>query len=59
VVAAVDVAFRSGTPVFDADCPNEQTDVTCDNVTNVFDVVAFVDVAFRNGSPSQFCDPCS
>ena len=59
VVAAVDVAFRSGTPVFDVNCPNEQTDADCSGVTNVFDVVKFVDVAFRAADPaSAFCDPC-
>jgi len=62
VVAAVDVAFRSGpdTPDPLIQCPHMTTDVTCDNLTNVFDVVAFVDVAFRSADPATtFCDPCS
>jgi hypothetical protein len=61
VVLAVDVAFRAGAPIIDPNpaCPREDTDVTCDNVTNVFDVVLFVDVAFRSGDPNVlFCDPC-
>jgi len=59
VVAAVDVAFRAGTPVTDAGCPRERTDVDCNGVTNVFDVVKFVDVAFRAGDPAlAFCNPC-
>ena len=60
VVKAVNVAFRSNTPVTDPDCPNEQTDVSCDGVTNVIDVVKFVNVAFRSGDPGiEFCQPCA
>jgi hypothetical protein len=45
--------------VFDPACPNERTDVTCDGLTNVFDVIRFVDVAFRSVDPATaFCDPC-
>jgi len=59
VVAAVDVAFRSGPPNQSVRCPFADTDVTCDGTTNVFDVVAFVDVAFRAAeSEVVFCDAC-
>jgi hypothetical protein len=59
VVAAVDVAFRSGLPSTDPECPNEQTDVDCSGATDVLDVVRFVNVAFRNADPgTEFCDPC-
>ncbi|HEX9751355.1 MAG TPA: hypothetical protein VGB22_08755 [candidate division Zixibacteria bacterium] len=59
VVAAVDVAFRSGAPNQSVRCPFADTDVTCDGTTNVFDVVAFVDVAFRAANPEVvFCDAC-
>jgi len=60
VVAAVDVAFRSGAPSAGQYCPYADTDVTCDATTNVFDVVAFVDVAFRSADPATaFCQPCA
>jgi subtilisin family serine protease len=60
VVKTVDVAFRSGTPLLDVDCPafpGGRTDVNCDGVATVIDVVRMVDVAFRGQAPS-FCDPC-
>lgn len=60
VVYAVNVAFRSATPVFDYVCPYAQTDVDCSNATDVLDVVHFVNVAFRGGDPEiEFCDPCT
>ena len=60
VVAAVDVAFRSGPPNQSVRCPFADTDVTCDGTTNVFDVVAFVDVAFRAAdAATAFCNPCN
>jgi hypothetical protein len=64
VVMTVNVAFRSGDPVFDPDCeqgnPAERTDLNCDGVTSVQDVVAMVNVAFRSGDPAVWiCDPCA
>ncbi|HUU46494.1 MAG TPA: M14 family metallopeptidase [Acidobacteriota bacterium] len=59
VVHSVNVAFRSSPPVFDDNCPFEQTDVDCSGFTNVIDVVKFVNVAFRGGLPAvNFCEPC-
>jgi len=35
------------------------TDVTCDGVTNVFDVIGIIDVSFRSATPeAAYCDPC-
>jgi len=59
VVSAVGVAFRGQPPVFDPDCPYEETDVNCSDFTDVVDVVRFVNVAFRGGDPADnVCDPC-
>jgi len=59
VVHSVNVAFRGSPPVFDDNCPFEQTDVDCSGFTNVIDVVKFVNVAFRGGLPEDnFCEPC-
>ena len=59
VVAAVNVAFRGGAPVFDPTCPKERTNVNCDDVTNILDVKLFICVAFQGYSPAQlFCNSC-
>jgi serine protease len=59
VVQTVNVAFRGGAPVFDPQCPHENTDVNCDNATSVQDVVKVVNVAFRGGNlATEFCNPC-
>ena len=40
-------------------CPFVETDVDCDGVTNVIDVVRFVNVAFRGGDAAvEFCEGC-
>jgi hypothetical protein len=60
VVKTVDVAFRGVDPVTDLQCPNERTDVNCDDYTTVQDVVKVVNVAFRSANPAtEFCDPCA
>jgi hypothetical protein len=59
---AYEVAFINREPIPDPDesCPVITTDVNCDGITNVLDVVTFVDVVFRDVDPSDaFCEPCA
>lgn len=62
VVHAVEAAFRNNpaNPDLGPYCPQESTDVDCNDETDVLDVVRFVNVAFRNEDPAaNFCDPCA
>jgi hypothetical protein len=59
IVQMVSVAFRGTAPLTDPDCPNERTDVNCDDYTTVQDVVKVVDIALRGADPAtEFCEPC-
>jgi hypothetical protein len=61
VTYEINVAFRGSAEIDDpnATCPIRTTDVNCDGVTSVVDVIKMVDVAFRAGDPAVvFCDPC-
>lgn len=59
IVGFIDVAFRGVPAVSDRPCPSERTDVNCDELTDIRDVVTVIDVAFRNADPStRFCNPC-
>jgi hypothetical protein len=61
VVKIIDIAFRSGPAIIDADCPHDpagRTDLNCDGATTITDVSMMIDVAFRAVTPS-FCDPCA
>jgi hypothetical protein len=41
-------------------CPKEDSDVNCDGVSDVFDVIAVINVAFTGVDPAtEYCDPCS
>lgn len=60
IVGFIDVAFRGMPLVNDRPCPTERTDVNCDHVTDVRDVVTAIDVAFRDADPAfRFCNPCN
>jgi hypothetical protein len=60
LVGFIDVAFRSVPSVVDRPCPTERTDVTCDHLTDIRDVVTVIDVAFRGADPAlRFCNPCN
>ncbi|MEW5702569.1 MAG: trypsin-like peptidase domain-containing protein [Candidatus Zixiibacteriota bacterium] len=61
VALTAEIAFRGGVPIIDPDCPHAlagRTDVNCDGVTSVIDMVMMVDVAFRS-MPKDFCHPCA
>lgn len=59
VVGTVSIAFRGSPSLWDANCPNERTDVDCSGATDVLDVVRVVNVAFRGANPAtEFCQPC-
>ncbi|MEW5701556.1 MAG: hypothetical protein AB1792_04935 [Candidatus Zixiibacteriota bacterium] len=59
VNAAVNVAFRGQTPVFDPNCPKERTNVNCDDGTNILDVIKMVCAAFKEYDPDViFCNSC-
>lgn len=61
VVATIGVAFRASPAIPDPNwrCPYESSDVNCDGVTSVIDVVKVINVAFRSATPAtEFCDPC-
>lgn len=61
VLYTVNVAFRGFAEIDDNNplCPIKATDVNCDGVSSVIDVIKMVDVAFRAGDPAEvFCDPC-
>ena len=59
VVATIAVAMRGVHPTQEGNCPIVTTDVDCDGLTNILDVVKMINVAFR-GEPesSEFCNPC-
>jgi YD repeat-containing protein len=48
--AIVNVALRGGTPIHDLTCPIARTDVNCDGVTNVQDVVHMVNIVHKGGN---------
>ncbi|HUU46868.1 MAG TPA: hypothetical protein VM118_14165 [Acidobacteriota bacterium] len=55
----IEVAFREALPIFDPDCPVSRTDVDCNDVTDILDLVRAVDVIFRGADPtSHYCNPC-
>lgn len=61
VLKTVDVAFREKEAIVDLYCAHEpggRTDVNCDGVTNVQDIVAMVAAVFR-GQTGNICDPCA
>jgi hypothetical protein len=61
VLYTINVAFRGFAEIDDNNplCPTKATDVNCDGVSSVIDVIKMVDVAFRAGDPAAvFCDPC-
>jgi hypothetical protein len=59
VAETIDVAFRANPEVSDAVCPSPRTDVDCDAVTTVVDVVRVTMVTFRDADPeTYYCDPC-
>ena len=61
VLYTINVAFRGYAEINDANplCPKSATDVNCDGVSSVVDVIKMVDVAFRDGDPATvFCSPC-
>jgi hypothetical protein len=62
LVKSVDVAFNGAAPVIDPDprCPVENTDVNCDLVTDVLDIVRMINVQYRAASQrNEFCVPCN
>ena len=59
VVGTVDAAFRGSVPSADSSMPRERTDVNCDGLTTILDVVKVVNVAFRATDPGiEYCQPC-
>ena len=61
VVSVINVAFRDGAPMIDADCPHAgggRTDVNCDGATDILDVTLFINRAFRDDQ-TPFCNPCA
>lgn len=61
LILAVGVAFRAAPAESDpaSCCPVVKTDLDCDGLTTVVDVVKMIELAFRNGDPVQvLCQPC-
>jgi len=60
VVGTIDVAFRAGASVTDAGCSYQRTDVDCNGVTDLVDVIKVIAVAFRAANPATtYHDPCA
>lgn len=61
IVKSIDVAFNGAPSVIDPDprCPVENTDVNCDMVTDVLDIVKMISVQYRMSQlEDEFCAPC-
>lgn len=61
IVKCIEVAFRAfpALPDPNPNCPYERTDVNCDTITSVVDIVKIVNVSFRNANPAtEYCVPC-
>ncbi len=56
IVVIINVAFRGFPDIELANCPNAASDVNCDDLINVSDVVRIIDYTWRDGAP--LCSPC-
>ncbi|MEW5700901.1 MAG: hypothetical protein AB1792_01540 [Candidatus Zixiibacteriota bacterium] len=56
----VNVVVRGEALPPDPDCPRARTDVDCDGVTAMSDVVSVIDVVFSGANSAvEFCNPCA